>query len=62
LIGKHSSDPGLFPVVDDEDDVRAVGEKARRPKLPQDDHVAPNLGKPVKISVPNFGDPNRPKT
>jgi putative DNA methylase len=27
-----------------------------------DDHLPPDLGKPVPVPVPNFADPNRPKT
>ncbi|MFW6106773.1 MAG: DUF1156 domain-containing protein, partial [bacterium] len=27
-----------------------------------DDHLPPNLAKPVKVAVPDFSDPNRPKT
>ena len=26
------------------------------------DHLPPNLGKPLKVAVPDFSDPNRPKT
>ncbi|MBP7052833.1 MAG: DUF1156 domain-containing protein [Phycisphaerae bacterium] len=27
-----------------------------------EDHLPPNLGKPLKVKVPDFSDPNRPKT
>src|SRR5580692_1310782 len=26
------------------------------------EHLPPNLGKPLKVKVPDFSDPNRPKT
>ena len=62
LRSEHSRELSLFSLIDDEDAVRAAPEKVRKPRPPQSDHQPPNLGKPVKVNVPNFADPNRPKT
>lgn len=62
LRSEHSRELSLFSLIDDDDAVRAAPEKVRKPRPPQSDYQPPNLGKPVKINVPNFADPNRPKT
>ena len=36
--------------------------KPRAAKLVEAGHLPPNLGKPVKVTVPDFSDPKRPKT
>src|SRR5260221_13412218 len=44
-------------------------DKAKRPRKASAakqaalaEHLPPNLGKPLKVSTPDFSDPNRPKT
>lgn len=36
--------------------------KKSKPKQISAEHLPPNLAKPVKVKVPDFSDPNRPKT
>jgi putative DNA methylase len=65
LKDKNAPEASLFPVQDndaDKTEVVAAPEKVRKLKLPANEHQPPNLGKPVKISVPNFDDPKRLKT
>ncbi|MHB1423873.1 MAG: DUF1156 domain-containing protein [Gemmataceae bacterium] len=51
----------MFPVADEPEKV-APPTKVRKLKPLANEHEPPNLGQPVKISVPNFADSARPKT
>ena len=48
--------------MDEQDPVPVGPERLRKPKTPRSEHEPPNLGKPVKVNVPDFADPARPKT
>jgi len=58
---KKASQPTLFPLPDEADD-SDVASKRERPKPTGSDHLPPNLGKPVRVTVPDFADPGRPKS
>jgi putative DNA methylase len=61
-LGSLTTNPrGLFPVADDVEE--GVAPKKTRKVGPTDnENQPPNLGKAVKIEVPDFADPVRPKT
>ena len=62
LKTKHSPETGFLPLAREENGARPAPETARKPRPAQIDQQPPNLGKPVKVNVPDFSDPNRPKT
>jgi hypothetical protein len=54
--------PGrLFPVADDVEEV-GTPKKLRKVEPSNNEHQPLNLGKQVKIDVPDFAEPSRPKT
>lgn len=57
--GNKNPQPELFPGATE---VIAKPGKPRSVKPVADEHLPPNLGKPVKVAVPNFSNPKRPKT
>ena len=59
---KHSAQTGFLPLAGDDNGPLLTPETARKPRPSSIDHEPPNRGKPVKVNVPDFGDPNRPKT
>src|SRR5437764_14234329 len=59
-MAKQSKSDAALPTME-----AAVADmpKSRARKKPLDTDAGPkNVGKPIKVSVPNFSDPNRPKT
>ena len=53
--------PDLFPISDDAEEAPPP-RKVRKVEPSNNEHQPPNLGQPVKIDVPDFADPARPKT
>ncbi|HET6881771.1 MAG TPA: DUF1156 domain-containing protein, partial [Pirellulales bacterium] len=66
---KPAADQLAFPGVeldpqDKFDFAQPGGRRRARQSQPEkdDSHLPPNLGQPVEVAVPDFADPNRPKT
>ena len=62
MTSKPPTPASLFPSAAETENTQAAPKRERTARAAETDHQPPKLGQPVKVKMPNFADPQRPKT